>query len=560
VKSLIPYILILLLPMFVLSSEEISNYTDELLYGLYGARAGGLGGAFTAFYGSTDSLLYNPASSSVLTQSKLNTGYLRLTNLNANILNGAGIISFYPYGSLGLMFHRLWTNDIEIRDNNGRLIDTLGISYNLFHLEYSYLIVRRFSIGGGFNYLYRTLGKSTESEIIPNIGLLVFPFTTPSNETHIIPAIGTAFNFSKPYRIRAGFSLTYQTSSMRAFSILSDFFIEKDEKKIFVGAEIRPYHTIFFRLGLMDKMPTFGIGLSGLTYSFNYAASLREGYESHFFDWTINIGQDRLSKERMLEYYKRLIGEGRYHMSIGRYDFAVRCFQNALDTYPDGELAKELLQKAKIEMAIKDGREQYDNGEIDKALETFRGILSIDPENIRAKGYITLTEDAIKKREEEERKKEEAYKLTIKGEEQLKKGNYTSALKYYKDALALTPDNTEISKKIDYINSILNKPIKQPEITPEMLKHYETGTKMYNDGDIAGAIGELEIVYSQYGNYKDTAKTLIQSYYYSGIKKYGQGDLKGAISYWNKILSIDPNNQDAKGLIDRAQKELSGLK
>lgn len=559
-KYSILYILILVLPALVLSSEEMSNYTDELLYGLYGARACGVGGAFTGFYGSTDSLLYNPASSSILTQSKLNAGYCRLMTFDANILNGAGIISLYPYGSLGLMFHRLWTGDIERRDNNGRLIDTLGISFNLFHFEYSYLIVKRFSVGGGFNYLYRTFGKETLYSIIPNIGLLLFPVASPMDEGHFIPSIGASFSFSKPYRIRAGLSLTFQTQSMRAFSFLSDFLISEDKMKVFIGAEIIPYHSTFFRLGLMDKMPTVGVGLSGVNYSFNYAVVFREGYESHFFDWTINLGQDRLSKERMLEYYRRLIGEGRYHMSIGRYDLAVRCFQNAVDTYPDGELAREMLKKAKIEMVIKEGREEYDNGELEKALETFNSILSIDSESSRAKGYIRLTENAIKEREEEERRKREAGEIARKGEEELNKGNYQLALKYYKDALNLTPTDTEIIKKIDHINSVLSKPVKPPEITIDMLKHYEDGIKMYNSGNIDGAIKELEIVYSKFGDYKDTSKTLIQSYYYSGIKRYGAGDLKGAISDWNKILSIDPTNQDAKGLIERTEKEISGLK
>ncbi|MGQ9705423.1 MAG: tetratricopeptide repeat protein [bacterium] len=560
VRILFISILITLKPFTSFSSDEMSKYSDDLMYGLYGARAGGLGGAFTGSYGSTDSLLFNPSSSSILTQTILNVGYCRLLNFDTNVMNGSGIISLYPYGSIGFLYHRLWTGDIEIRDYNGSLIDTVGIAYNLAHFEYSYIIKRKFSVGGGFNYIYRTFGEETNNIIIPNVGLLIFPVSSPIDEGHFIPAFGASFSFSKPYRIRSGLSISYQTLSMKAFSFLSDFHISEDKKKLFIGAEIKPHHSTSFRLGLMDKMPTVGIGLTGSNYSLSFATAFREGYQSHFLDWTVNIGQDRLSKERMLEYYRRLIGEGRYHMSIGRYDLAIRCFQNAVDTYPEGELAREMLKKATVEMVIKEGRDYYENGEFDKALETFKNILSIDPENNRAKGYIILTENTMKKREEEERKKREASELVMKGEEQLNKGNYTLALKYYKDALNITPTDTNLIKRIDYINSILSKPIKPPEITTEMLKHYEDGIKMFNSGDVLGAIKELEIVYSNFGNYKDTTKTLIQSYYYYGLKRYGTGDLEGAISYWKKILSIDPINQDAMGLIERAEKELSGLK
>ncbi|OQX90940.1 MAG: hypothetical protein B6D57_01505 [Candidatus Coatesbacteria bacterium 4484_99] len=555
---IISYLLFSIIPSHILSSEY-SYYLSESIYNLYGARAVGLGGAYTGYYGGTDSLIYNPASSSVITRTGATIGYCRLVDFDMQVFNGASILTFYPYGSLGALFHRSWVDDIELRDNNGNLIDTTDISYNFIHLEYSFLIAEKVSLGGGFNYIFRYFGDEKDEEMIPNIGLLTFPASSPLERGCFLPSFGFSMCISKPYKLRLGMAFDFQFSKFRKMAILGDILITKDFLKPYIGLEVKPHSAVSIRGGLMDKQPIIGFGYSLMQYDISYAFAMRESGQTHLFDVTFYISADRYKKEKMQERYERWTREGRYHMSIGRFDLAIECFLNALDIKPESKEAIALLNTAKVEEYIKNGRDYYSNGDYEKALKSFNDALSIDPDNGRAKGYITTIEEAIKKRAEEERKRKEIQELVDKGRKHLEIGNYYQALRYYKEAQRLDPSKHEISQMISYINGLIAEMEKPPEITAEIKEHYTRGIENYNAGNMLGAIRELEIVMGKYGDYKDTSEVLIQSYYYYGIERYGTGDLEGAISYWKMILKIDPDNPSALGLIDRAEKELKGL-
>ena len=92
-------------------------------------------------------------------------------------------------------------------------------------------------------------------------------------------------------------------------------------------------------------------------------------------------------------------------------------------------------------------REALIDGDYETAIRSYRAALALDPNNSRARSGLAnarlIKED--REREEEQRQRQVRDQLT-KADEAMKRGDYSAAIAAYEAALALDPDNEEIQR------------------------------------------------------------------------------------------------------------------
>ncbi len=244
-----------------------------------------------------------------------------------------------------------------------------------------------------------------------------------------------------------------------------------------------------------------------------------------------------VKQDKVLEYYNL----GVYHHREGDYLEARRYFQEMLmvmgvDANVDFEdiseredyreeivreyisrLEPKLLERSSsIKMQLERGRALYDAGHYRTALEYFANILVMYPSHTEAIEYSLLARRRL--REEEERIEEERARREAERQER------------------------------------------------EISELYETGLRMYEEGNLVRAREELEEVlrrdpqyreaeeyYSEIGEIlQDTA----DSKYRRGLEEYSAGQVENAISLWKEALRLVPGHSRSHRALERARMRL----
>jgi tetratricopeptide (TPR) repeat protein len=148
----------------------------------------------------------------------------------------------------------------------------------------------------------------------------------------------------------------------------------------------------------------------------------------------------------------------------------------------------------------------------------------------------------------------------------LREKKYVDARNAFKAALAVDRNNADATNGLAQVNTLISDKVK------DMLAK---GHKAMDGGDKAAAKSKFEGVLKLDINNAD-ANTMItkltgsesktkvnadkvKSLYYTGVDQYVNNNIKGAIATWQQLLELDPNNEEAKKNIDRAQAKLKAL-
>jgi tetratricopeptide (TPR) repeat protein len=143
---------------------------------------------------------------------------------------------------------------------------------------------------------------------------------------------------------------------------------------------------------------------------------------------------------------------------------------------------------------------------------------------------------------------------------------YVDARNAYKAALAVDRNDPDATNGLAQVNTIIGDKVK--DMLGKAHKAMDSGDKAaakskfeavvkldINNADANAMITKLTGTESKTKANADKVKAL----YYQGVDQYVNNKIKEAIGTWQELLELDPNNQEAKKNIDRAQAKLKAL-
>ena len=283
------------------------------------------------------------------------------------------------------------------------------------------------------------------------------------------------------------------------------------------------------------------------------------------------------AKKRAREHYMKgleFASENNYAMALKEWDLSLLWNPDnpELETKVSGVKKElEILSTSNLlEKRIGQAYSFYQEGNMVDSLESWRQVQVLDPANKSALEYIDEITAKLTKKELQtylariqEKEKEDIRTNTQNGETALKAGQYDSAMAYFNKVLRIDPKNINARNRLNDARKA-----KADEIT----KNTNEGIILFNQGKIVQSIGRfhkvltldpenkkakeyMEKARKSVAEGEKTAKdNAVRKMYYEAADMYMQGQYDSALSAVNKILEIDPDNNNAYRLLDRIQR------
>ncbi len=163
-------------------------------------------------------------------------------------------------------------------------------------------------------------------------------------------------------------------------------------------------------------------------------------------------------------------------------------------------------QKSGTEKNYRKGIELLSQGKLREAIFSLERAAELDPNDQGIKNLLYKTRTQLR---------ENVKALMARGVELLNSGRATEAKEKFNEVLKLDPDNDEAS---EYLTNL------------------------------TGKVAQVTV-----------SKEEIKKLYYDGVSLYLDGQNRRAIEVWRKILVLDPENQEAKSSITKAEMELKEM-
>lgn len=264
------------------------------------------------------------------------------------------------------------------------------------------------------------------------------------------------------------------------------------------------------------------------------------------------------AREKVVELQARvneLIEAGQMQERRGDYVAAVKNYLKVLEIDNDNEVAESRIAtlKPQIERFVankfEEGLKHYRNGELARAEEAFRLVLSIDPEHRAARSNVQNL-----RRE----KRAMILEYLNQAEEQFNQQSWSEAMKLYEETLRLDPNNTVAQQGKAETQ-------KQLQIV-QLLK--DAGAK-YDAGEYLGAIevynqvleldADNQAAKDGLQNCGERIEELVERYFNEGIRLYAQEQYREAIEHWDKALELNPKHARSAQYKQQALQRLEAL-
>jgi hypothetical protein len=160
-KTLISIVfLAALFPQMLLSGDGDGGYAGAFLRIGAGARALGMGTAFTAIADDHSAFIYNPAGVALIKGREVGLSYA-LMSFDRRLGFVGFVTELKPNGGLGLGWINAGDSNIDGRDINGEPTGDLSYSDNVFFFSFAQQIGSYGAVGIGMRYLYQKLVDQT---------------------------------------------------------------------------------------------------------------------------------------------------------------------------------------------------------------------------------------------------------------------------------------------------------------------------------------------------------------------------------------------------------------
>lgn len=278
---------------------------------------------------------------------------------------------------------------------------------------------------------------------------------------------------------------------------------------------------------------------------------------SAYADKAEALHQEQVREETLLTERAR----AKAALDSGNTEAAIDAWKKILAVKPDDVLAKEGLDKAsdalhrrnRSQLASlygEEGAAQFKEGRYVSSLRNWEAVQEIDPDNARAKDYIRRirSKKAVKKPTPLEAWKAAAAK---------------SAPEPAAVSKPVVPEPAE-SEETETVSEPASEPREEPA-APASSARYGKAVAMYKKGNYEGALQAFQKILNRDPKDSEAADWVerikaersdkADDLYNQGLLAYAQGDTKGAIRQWKAALRIDPENAGSKRALQRAMRE-----
>lgn len=184
--------------------------------------------------------------------------------------------------------------------------------------------------------------------------------------------------------------------------------------------------------------------------------------------------------------------------------------------------------KPKQDTSLIKARELFYEGKHNEAEEAFKALLSVDPRNVKVLGSL--------------------------GTLYYRQGNMELAMKYWNEALSISPDDAVLRGLVNSIkqkgkgNTALYHIGTNKETSEDSWEtHYNIGQELYYKGNYQEAVSELK-------KSRDLKPDDSKIYFALGASYLKLKDRENTIKMWEKSLSLSPDDQMVRALLTKVKK------
>lgn len=613
-------LIILLYPFLTLGMTSLQFGID--------ARGTGMGGTGTGIGRGIGGMGYNPASLSYLREAGITFTHNEwLQNIRYEYIGWGKRLR---RGIIGIGTKGVYMGKLERRTGPTPEPEGYFSAYNLeTSINFAYPLFEKLSLGLGIGGVIEGIDIYHGFGFTLNGGLLYETFIPGLSVGLSGVNIGPKFKLNtkkcKPKsQLRGGLSFK-RGPLLLAMDIVKDLY---GDFSFHTGGE---YQIGNFSLGCgyiweKDKPLhlSLGLGIRTERWKIDYALlPYSELGVAHRISLSYNFGpsEEEVTKELYLNKMKAL-SESFYHQGASAferesYDEAINYFENCLICDPTNQKALEKLKEAKnrkrekeIEKHYTLGKEYYEKGNYIEAARELKKVLDLDSTHPSAKFFLKLAKkkssESLKEDykvkfnkgldyyvKEEYKKAEDTWKGMLGspiGQEELaqaitlakikrrekvdsllseasllfSQGQYKFSLSKYKKVKKLEPENTTALKKIEEIKSLLQ--------TKER-EYFQKGVELFQKGKLSQSKEEFEKVISinpdnsQARTYirrikarKKISRKELENKYMRATTAYLQNDLETAVRLWREIIEVDPEFENVKFYLQIAEEKLAKIK
>ncbi len=624
-KILVPVLLFLFLifPVKLWGVGDAGSPGSFLNFGT-GARSQAMGSAFTGLCDDASAIYWNPAGLSRLPRNQLTFFDAPLWEDTNYLFAGYGHPT-KKLGTFGIGLISLISNDFEYRKTISAEPEyTFNINQMAFLLAYGRKFFPFLSAGLGFKIVQK--GMPVEDKDYfgggfgMDLGLLYHPQDIKGEgffweqlrrlsfgvnlQNLVPPKVQMESNgvscAKETYGLNLKFGTSYQVRNLiPRWRDKLTINIDLDKPylrgvKVAFGGEYWFKNTIAFRLGYGKDNINFGLGFLYRWLQLDYGFTPHDLGLSHRFSITFKFGRQVIEMKELTRYRAKLQAEEYYKSGLeyyraGKLGDALAEWDKALIWTPDDveiqkkveEVSKEIeitVNKKLMEKHIGQAYSFYEEGKLTDSLDEWREVLKLDPTSIRAKEYIERIEGKLSKIDREkylerlkEKKKGDIARLLGKGDRLYEEEKYVEAIKEWEKILKINPKHTLARENIDQTREKIERLIDV---------HLSQGKEFYDKKDSASAIKEFKMVLKfdpenkEAKEYiektkeqaaevvKKVSRAEIDALYYEAADLYLKGKYEESISVLDKLLQLDPVNENAYKLLEKAKSvlELMGKK
>lgn len=606
----------------ILIGQEVKTGLTFLQLGV-GGRGTGIGGIGAGIV-SPEALYYNPAG-----LANLNLPFALFTHSEWLANTRYDYISYgSPLGPgfLSLGLKSLWALDLEKRIfDTPQFISKFGVYDFCGTVGYAYPIIEQLALGANFNIINQIHESYVGYTLSGGIGIIYRTFIPGLDIGLAVNNLGPVIKLNTqfvplPAQIRLGFSYL-------ASEYMPCLFVDLTKSLnggFGIGAGIEyKIGLVAFRLGYNSLEGTaFGLGLGLKRVNVDYSFQPFVGLGStHRISVTYTWGEITPAKpEDPNLALRRQTSESFYNdglaaMALGDFNEAKNNFDRALSWDPSNTKALEKYQEAEKrgkEKAIIEHFQQaemfFNNKNYLEALSELEYVIYLDSTHTNAKLLLAQTQTLLGRPVKGETDFDAGLSFYVEGK-------YRAAINSWEKVLKENPDRSDIAsfiesaktkirqkvdslieesskferqaqhrQALDRLNRALTLDPQNPlvlaklsEIRSSMLKdvstHLYKGIEYFDKRDYQVAENEFQIVLSLDPNNRDardylkriknlkttTRRDLFQKNIMA-ITAYGIDDLETAIRLWEEILSENPNFPDVKKNLERARAKLKEMK
>lgn len=376
-------------------------------------------------------------------------------------------------------------------------------------------------IGADVGILYQPEGRFRNFRIGTNLQNILEPSLKLKNDTTKYPVnlkAGVSYH-------RGGLIISVDMDKSRV-----------TELKWHSGIEYSIYKTLSLRIGLDQEDFTCGFGIRYKGLSFDYAYAGQELKDTHKFAANLYLG-------KTVEQMRQVL---------------IKKEEEELNKKIEEELSKK--EQLQTQLAFTKGKDLFNTQQYKEAMIQFERVLNWEPEHKEANQYLIQAKDEYQKATAKEQIKQHLEK----GKNYLNNQEYIDAALEFKQVLLLDPANSQALASLAKATENIKLDIRKVD---RMSQYFNQGVEAYTNSKLVEAIASWKQVLEINPNHpetldymeKATAK-LRAEYIFAGKKYHQQKMWEKAILEFEKVLSIDPGNEEAKKLIKEAKLQIEMTK